>query len=621
LASCRAGAHVKAFPPAESHETSQAERLSRLMEVSRALNSQLDLRNIIRQILQAAIQVIPAADSGTLYIYEADAERLVVYDAVGLGPEMYGVELRPGEGMTGRAFATRLPYLYADETAVLRHMSDGGDENLRKYAAATGGLSPPKSAMTAPMIYKGDPVGVLIVDNLRQPGIFQPFDLDVLDSLAQSAALALVNARLFEAEREARGKVEIVNRELTLQRDQLQRQLSVRSFIGEMVRSDFSVQSAASRLAEICRSHVWVLDPFYLVTASEPRVPRNAIHELKGPNKELMLRELQLTMRTRAIRQVSLETGTNLLIAPVCPGPEVDGFVVVQLPGRLPDSVDETAIDSASLVIAMRHLRDRAQDESEVRSRGNMLQQLLEGESPRAAAALKHLRPPLCLVVGRIQNVQGPDSLEQPDDAAVGHLQSIVRASEPRAVVTIFRHHVVILFSLWDGRDVSALVKSMNSLDERFREMDAGWETAFAISEPFEDLGLVSVAFHEGRLSIAARRQLGLTARVFPVSGLRAYRLLLRTALDDDVLEICRQTLAAVRKHEAERGGALLSTYRCYVANSGSLKATARVLGVHPHTVQYRLERLQALSGLNLKRFEDRLTLDLATRILELVEE
>jgi DNA-binding PucR family transcriptional regulator len=41
---------------------------------------------------------------------------------------------------------------------------------------------------------------------------------------------------------------------------------------------------------------------------------------------------------------------------------------------------------------------------------------------------------------------------------------------------------------------------------------------------------------------------------------------------------------------------------------------------VHPHTVQYRLDRLQALTGLDLKRFEERLTLELATRILELAE-
>ena len=75
-----------------------------LIEVSRSLNSKLDLRSIIRQILQAVLQVIPAADSGTLYIYEPHEDRLVVYDTVGLGPEMFDVAVRPGRGITGRAF-------------------------------------------------------------------------------------------------------------------------------------------------------------------------------------------------------------------------------------------------------------------------------------------------------------------------------------------------------------------------------------------------------------------------------------------------------------------------------------------------------------------------------------
>jgi DNA-binding PucR family transcriptional regulator len=36
---------------------------------------------------------------------------------------------------------------------------------------------------------------------------------------------------------------------------------------------------------------------------------------------------------------------------------------------------------------------------------------------------------------------------------------------------------------------------------------------------------------------------------------------------------------------------------------------------VHPHTVQYRLDRVQDISGLRLSRPEDRMTLDLALRI------
>ena len=188
---------------ANGSNASEAQRLSTLIEVSRSLNSKLDLRSIIRQILQAVLHVIPAADSGTLYIYEPQANRLVVYDTVGLGPEMFDVAVRPGKGITGRAFENHAAHLYPDGAAVVKHMRDGGDENLRKYAAASGRLTPPNSAMTAPMLYKDKPVGVLVAHNLLRSGIFNAFDLRLFDSLAQTAALAIANARLFEAEKEA----------------------------------------------------------------------------------------------------------------------------------------------------------------------------------------------------------------------------------------------------------------------------------------------------------------------------------------------------------------------------------------------------------------------------------
>ena len=591
-----------------------------LIEVSRSLNSKLDLRSIIRQILQAVLQVIPAADSGTLYIYEPQEDRLVVYDTVGLGPEMFDVAVRPGRGITGRAFESQSAHLYPNGEAVVEHMMDGGDENLRRYAAASGGMTPPKSAMTAPMLYKDKPIGVLVAHNLMRPGIFNAFDLRLLDSLAQTAALAMANARLFEAEKEAYNKLEAVNQELVLQRDKLQRQLTVRNLLGELARSDFTLQSVASRLAEICRGQVWVLDPFYQVLASEPRVSRRAVHDLDAAKKTLVLDELRLAMRSRSIRQSSLRHGWSLLIAPVTSGPEVDGFLFVELPDRVPDSVDETAIDSACLLIAMRHLRERAQNESELRSRGRLLEQLLEGGSPMAVAGLQQLRPPLCLVVGRVRSADGIDVSTQPGDTAFQRLQTLVHHFEPRAVVTVHNQFLAVLVSLADTREMESVVRSIDALANRLREIDPGLEVAFAVCEPVEDLGLLSASFHEGRLSLVARRQLGLAPKVSAIRNLRAYRLLLRSASDADVLELCTKTLGPVRAYEEVHGATLLGTYRTYLANDASTKDTARALGVHPHTVQYRLDRLQALTGLDLKRFEERLTLELATRILELAE-
>jgi len=49
-----------------------------------------------------------------------------------------------------------------------------------------------------------------------------------------------------------------------------------------------------------------------------------------------------------------------------------------------------------------------------------------------------------------------------------------------------------------------------------------------------------------------------------------------------------------------------------------SVTATAHALHVHAHTVQYRLGKLEELTGLSLRKSEERLTLELSLRIHDL---
>jgi purine catabolism regulator len=123
----------------------------------------------------------------------------------------------------------------------------------------------------------------------------------------------------------------------------------------------------------------------------------------------------------------------------------------------------------------------------------------------------------------------------------------------------------------------------------------------------------------EARLAIEVRERLGRPRSVFKVRSLGAYRLILRAASAAEVVELCARTLDTVIKHDSRgrRGSTLLETYRVYLAAGASIKDASVRLGVHPHTVEYRLTRLQELSGLSFQRVEDRLTLELALRILD----
>jgi purine catabolism regulator len=92
----------------------------------------------------------------------------------------------------------------------------------------------------------------------------------------------------------------------------------------------------------------------------------------------------------------------------------------------------------------------------------------------------------------------------------------------------------------------------------------------------------------------------------------------MRAASSADALELCQRVLRPVLEQDRSHGFRLLSTFRSYLEQGMSLKATAERLGVHPHTVEYRLSRFQQICGLDLRRPEDRLTLELALRVLDL---
>src|SRR5919204_6875050 len=101
---------------------SELDRLVTLIEVSRSLTSELDLQDIIQRILEGAVRVIPAAEAGILFLYDPESRMLVVNHAIGFGPRVYDLVVKPGEGLSGSAFASRRARMYTHRDAVVTAM-------------------------------------------------------------------------------------------------------------------------------------------------------------------------------------------------------------------------------------------------------------------------------------------------------------------------------------------------------------------------------------------------------------------------------------------------------------------------------------------------------------------
>ena len=172
------------------------ERLENLQAVTDAALAHLDLGDLLDELL-LRVRVILGADTAAILLLDEETNELVARAAKGLEEEVEaGVRIPVGKGFAGRVAATRVPVILDD----VDH-ADVLNPILREKGI--------KSMLGVPLLIEGEPIGVLHVGTLT-PRLFTTGDADLLQFVADRAALAIEHARAFAAERGVRRHLEYV---------------------------------------------------------------------------------------------------------------------------------------------------------------------------------------------------------------------------------------------------------------------------------------------------------------------------------------------------------------------------------------------------------------------------
>ena len=103
--------------------------------------------------------------------------------------------------------------------------------------------------------------------------------------------------------------------------------------------------------------------------------------------------------------------------------------------------------------------------------------------------------------------------------------------------------------------------------------------------------------------------------------GTGTYKLLFRVLLDDpaELETFYNETLAPVVVYDSRYGTELVHTLTTYLGNDASTVKTASGLFAHRHTIRYRLDRVKELTGLDVDKSEDRESLTLGIKVMQLL--
>ena len=172
--------------------------LGTLAIIGRIISAVMELEELVDKIYQ---QVSLVMDTTNFYIALHDEEK----NEVSFEIEVEGGKRRPKRrqkasiGLTGHIIRTRQPVLIKEN--VLQFLKE-------IKAEPSGELA--RSWLGVPMIAAGRVVGVMAVQSYEEEGAFDNEHLDLLFTIANQAAIAIENARLFEEARQRATQLEAI---------------------------------------------------------------------------------------------------------------------------------------------------------------------------------------------------------------------------------------------------------------------------------------------------------------------------------------------------------------------------------------------------------------------------
>ncbi len=231
----------EAVPPTPDEELASLRRerevLLRLQRVAREVGAELDLGRLLERILDEAI-TLTEAERGFLLLLDPDGVGWSVKAARNFdGEEVRRPSAKISRGVLSKILETGEPLIAADA---------GEDERfVDSESVAEQRL---KSVLCLPLLYRGQKLGALYLDNRHRRSLFGPRDGKLLQSFADQAAIAIANAGLHAAVLERERLLAAKAAELARANEQLaERAERQEADIGRLTLENKELESALGR--------------------------------------------------------------------------------------------------------------------------------------------------------------------------------------------------------------------------------------------------------------------------------------------------------------------------------------------------------------------------------------
>ncbi|MFM1650762.1 helix-turn-helix domain-containing protein [Brevibacillus sp. B_LB10_24] len=604
-----------------------------LVESIQTISSSADLDLVLHELMERTILLFEGAIAGVIFLYDDKEEALVARSCVGFDYRyLQHVRLKPGESITGTCFQQEKPLLLSGKRQIEQQTASMSPENRYFNQKSTQSLGQINSVICTPMKWQGKAVGVITLDFYAEVDSVARADLEFLQIMANTVAIAIENARTFHRERQRNGILEQLNQRIKEQNNLLTVQFEHHAQLMELLLMERDITEIIRHISTLIGNPVVMYDQrFTHVASSQDETGVETFgFSLSSPPFLSKLKSIYAErIAKRLDPSIDFPIVYPVYIVPIfSSGERLGVLIVVEKQGKLlPESI--RFIEQVSLILALDILRKTAIFETEQRLRGEFLSELLtsmDEERMKLRAGL--------LGINTSQKHQFVilewDSRPELPDYTSGHtwmrklldiFTQLAGEMHLQANVIFRQTYLVILFH-YETRENSAQIakrvkRCLTELQQRIAHQRYNDTFSAGVGRICQQLPELRKSYEDAGKCLEYSRKLAHGSNIVFYDQLGATKLFLKLN-DVEILDFAKELFAPLLAYSHQSKKALIETLEKYV-ETYNYHHTAQQLHIHINTLKYRLGRIQEILEIDFDNEEDRFNTSISLKGLSAI--
>ncbi|TJX65934.1 PucR family transcriptional regulator [Soehngenia saccharolytica] len=313
---------------------------------------------------------------------------------------------------------------------------------------------------------------------------------------------------------------------------------------------------------------------------------------------------------------------------------EVYGYIISWSINTPLGGFDLSIMESASTIISLSILQDMNVKEVEINYRSEFFEDLISQDSKRKRKALERAHffnlAPNDFYIVEVMSFKLPQLENEDDDFLFDYLKKhsnqVVSSIEEtmknfylNGIVSTKLNGIQILLEFHNTNDYKKKLNEFNlNIYETIKKRLDSVDLRIGVGRIYRGLDNANKSFSDALRTIRTGKELT-NRTIITYEELGVFKILCQDFLSEELDDFYNTTLKPLVDYDEKKSTELVKTLQCYFDCNGNLTKMSETLYTHYNTILYRINRIQEITGANLNDSNDRLNLEIALKIKQMI--